>query len=327
MAGKKRGAPRLAEQDLPWLQHLRTAYGEGQELRDIMVDCVKLGMPPRTLGALQKVIFRLRILRPEGFVANTKGSEPKPLSRWEEILRTMYETNAHIDAILQEVQMNGAPDYVDKQHIYHLIDARSWRRGDEPRNPNGGRPLRPLVEWETRFRDMYTTGMDINNIVMEVRRLGSPPDMSADRLRKKAASHGWKRPTDFFVTNRRNQTIRQRLLDPTVAPPVDYSSHLALRSVYTRKTEIMRRIPVKEGELPRMYGATKFIPTLAPERKQESPPENLELPPPGPDGVILAHFMVIKKYASDRNYYFDGTNVEQLNRDLRKGLPPIIMRA
>jgi hypothetical protein len=327
MGEKRRGPPRLAEQDLPWIHHLRSAYQAGQELGDIMVECVKLGMPPRTITALQKVIFRLRIKRPEGFIANTKGSEPRPLSSWEEILRTMYEANAHIDAILQEVQLHGAPDYVDKNHLYKLIDARRWRRGDEPRKPNGGRPPRPLVEWESRFREMYTTGMDINSIVIEVRKLGSPPDMNADRLRKKAATHGWKRPPGFFVTNRANQTLRQKLIGNRVAESVNVSNHTRLLSVYSRRSEIIRRVPVGEGELPRMYGTTSFVPTLPPEPAQEPPPQSLELPPPGPDGVIAAHFLVIKKYADDRNYHFDGSNVEQLNRDLRRGLPPIIMRA
>ena len=328
MAGpSKTGPTPLVEQNLPWVNHLREAYSSGTDLREIMVECVKIGMPPRSFAAMQKVVGRLKLSRPEGFVANTRGSVPKALERWEEILHTMYSANVHVDEILTEIQIHGAPDYVDKKFIYRMIDARGWRRGDDNRPTNGGLLARPLLPWEKLFQEMYTTGMDINHVLKEVKRMGAPADTTPDRLRKKAASRGWKRPPDFFITNRRNQALRQRLLDPTVAPPVDCNSHMALRSIYTRKTEIMRRIPIQEGELPRMYGATKFVPTLAPEVKRESPPVDLELPPPGPDGVVLAHFLVIKKYASDRNYHFDGTNVEQLNRDLRKGLPPIIMRA
>ena len=327
MAGNRRsGPPRLEDQHDPWLDYLRTAYTSGVQTRELVAECLRLGMPPRSTAAVYKVVQRLGLKRPEGFVADTGFQNRKPAAPWEDIFRSMYEANKHINDILMEIRLHGAPDSLTKEDANKLIDTRGWRRGPgcSSRDP------RPLQSWEQAFREMYTSGVHIDHIVSEVRRLGAPGDINADRLRKRASHHGWRRPPEFFTEHRRNQLIsmgfKARSQSTPPAEQARLSEHPTLKRVFVRKTEIMRRIPVPSGKLPYMYGQTKFVPVLPPEIKKEPPPDNLELPPPGPDGVVLAHFLVIKKYATERNYHFDGSNVEQLNRDLRRGLPPIIMR-
>lgn len=229
---RRRGPVPLASRLVPWVVHLRESYEAGHDIHEIREECIKLGMPSRSLIAVQKTVQRMGLHRP--------------------------------------------PD---------------WRRSAVNISTAPSRP-----EWEDFFRESYTQGMDIHAIMIQLVKRGMPTTTTVDYLRRLASTRGWRRPEGFWATNRRNQVLGRKMSD--------------------RHHE-----SIVAHEPPRPV----FRPVLYPEAKPPPPPLSLELPEPGPDGKIAARYEAIKAWADLRNYPFDGSNVEQLNRDLRSKLPPLII--